>query len=75
MAAVRVRIDLNARDGNGRVPVRMSRADGPMAVGDTVVAYEPDDQVRAPAVVARIAGGFAYLAVAWEEITDDAVAR
>lgn len=49
----------------------MSRADGPVAVGDTVVAHEPDDHVRAPARVVRVAGGFAYLAVAWDEMTDD----
>jgi len=72
VTAVRVRIDLNARDGNGHVPARASRADGPLAVGATVVAYEPDDGVRAPARVARVAGGFAYLTVAWDEMTDDA---
>jgi len=59
VAAGRVRIDLNARDEDGHVPVRMSRAGSPLAAGDTVVAYEPDDHVRAPARVVRVAGGFA----------------
>lgn len=72
--AIRVRIDLNARDENGYVPARLSRADGLMSIGDTVVAYEPDDEVRAPAEVMEIIGDFAYLAVAWDEMTDDAVA-
>lgn len=68
----RVRIDLNTRDENGHTPVRLTRADGPLAVGDTVVAFEPDDGVRAPAQVVRVTGGYAYLDVAWDQMVDDA---
>lgn len=70
--AVRVRVDLNARDADGHVPARLSRADGPIAVGDEVVVYEPDDGVQAPAVVVRVDGGFAYLDVRWGEMRDGA---
>lgn len=72
--AVRIRIDLNARDVHGYVPARLSRANGLMAIGDTVVAFEPDDEVRAPAEVMKIVGDFAYLDVRWNELEDDVVA-
>lgn len=70
---VRVRIDLNARNASGLVPTRASRADGYMAVGDLVVAYEPDDEVAAPARVAQVDDKFVYLDVDWSALADDVV--
>jgi len=37
---VRIEIDLNARDEAGRVPAYLSDADGHVAVGDVVTAFE-----------------------------------
>lgn len=68
---VRIEIDLNARDRSGRVPAYLTDADGHVAVGDTVTAFQPDDEVAAPAVVEEIAHGIAYLAVKWDAMTDD----
>lgn len=68
---VRIRIDLNACDETGHVPVRLADVDGPLLVGDTVVAFEPDDGVKAPALVVRVADGFAYLCVAWDAMGVD----
>ncbi|MGW8875666.1 hypothetical protein [Streptomyces mirabilis] len=68
---MRVEIDLNARDRSGRVPAYLSRADGHIAVGDSVTAFEPEDEVSAPAVVEEISHGIVYLAVKWDAMTDD----
>jgi hypothetical protein len=68
---VRIEIDLNARDRFGRVPAYLTDADGHVAVGDTVTAFESEDEVAAPAVVEEISHGIAYLAVKWEAMTDD----
>ena len=70
---VRVRIDLNARTAEGYVPARKAWADGLLVEGDQVVVFEPDDEVKAPARVAKILGDFVYLDVAWADMTDDAV--
>jgi len=72
---VRVRIDLNARSRDGYVRARASRADGPVAAGDRVVAYEPEDRVAAPAVVVRtdLERGLVYLAVDWAALAEDNV--
>jgi len=71
--AVRVRIDLNARSRDGYVRTRLSRADGPIVLGDDVVAYEPDDRIAAPARVRRIDHdrGLVYLSVDWAQMDDD----
>lgn len=68
---VRIEIDLNARDSQGRVPAYLADADGHVAVGDVVTAFESEDEVAAQAVVKEIAHGVVYLDVAWDEMTDD----
>ncbi|MFF9043328.1 hypothetical protein [Streptomyces parvulus] len=68
---MRIEIDLNARDEAGRVPAYLSDADGHVAVGDTVTAFESEDEVAAPAVVRKIAHGVAYLEVDWTAMSDD----
>src|SRR5689334_7702440 len=73
--AVRVQIDLNARSRDGFVRARLSRADGPVVLGDEIVAYEPEDRIAAPALVMRVdrERGFVYLDVDWAKMDDDPV--
>ncbi|MFF9123176.1 hypothetical protein ACF09J_07740 [Streptomyces sp. NPDC014889] len=68
---MRIEIDLNSRDAEGRVPAFLSDADGHVSVGDLVTAFESEDEVAAPAVVKKIAHGVAYLDVDWDAMTDD----
>ncbi|MDX3294628.1 hypothetical protein PV569_13020 [Streptomyces scabiei] len=69
---MRIEIDLNSRDELGRVPAYLEDANGYIAVGDTVTAFESEDEVAAPALVKKIAHGVAYLEVDWAAMTDDA---
>jgi hypothetical protein len=70
---VRVQIDLNARSRDGYVRARLSRADGPLVLGDEILAYEPEDRIAAPALVKRVDydRGFVYLEVDWDQMDDD----
>lgn len=68
---VRIEIDLNSRDKKGRVPAYLEDADGHISVGDTVTAFESEDEVAAPALVLEVAHGVAYLDVDWSAMTDD----
>ncbi|MEV0483168.1 hypothetical protein AB0I69_21495 [Streptomyces sp. NPDC050508] len=68
---VRIEIDLNSRDEEGRVPAYIEDADGFIQAGDVVTAFESEDEVAAPAVVKKIAHGFAYLDVDWDAMTED----
>lgn len=68
---VRIEIDLNSRNEEGYVPAYLSDADGHISVGDTVTAFESEDEVAAPAHVKRVAHGVAYLDVDWDAMTDD----
>lgn len=68
---VRIEIDLNARDREGLVPAYLSDADGDIALGDTVTAYESEDEVAAPAVVVKVEHGAAFLEVDWAKLDDD----
>ncbi|MER5859802.1 hypothetical protein ABT131_30010 [Streptomyces sp900105245] len=68
---MRIEIDLNSRDALGRTPAYLADADGYVAVGDTVTAFESEDEVAAPAVVREVAHGVAYLDVCWNELRDD----
>lgn len=72
-APVRVQIDLNSRDRRGYVRTRLAHADGPVDVGDEVIAFEPDDQVSANARVIEVdrERGFLYLHVEWDSLDDD----
>lgn len=68
---VRIEIDLNARDENGLVPAYLEDADGYVAVGDVVTAFESEDEVAAPAKVVKVEHGHAFLDVDWNAMTDD----
>ncbi|WP_327403843.1 hypothetical protein OG194_29680 [Streptomyces sp. NBC_01288] len=68
---MRIEIDLNSRNEEGLVPAYLEDADGYVTIGDTVTAFESEDGVAAPAVVRKVAHGFAYLDVDWDAMTDD----
>ncbi|UJW35099.1 hypothetical protein L3Q67_15750 [Saccharothrix sp. AJ9571] len=74
---VRIQIDLNSRSRDGSLVARIADANGPLGVGHSVTAFEPDDEVAAPARVVRIdrERGLTYLDVAWDELADDTPVR
>ncbi|SMG34792.1 hypothetical protein [Agreia pratensis] len=74
MSQVRVEIDLNNIDNMGLTKTRITNAQGIVKKGDIVVAFEPEDEVRASAYVERVdsVGGYIYLIVNRETMTDDA---
>lgn len=67
----RIQIDINFRDPDGHTPAPYA---GPAPeVGEHVVAFEPEDGVRADAVVRSVnpGRGLVVLAVDWDSMTDD----
>ncbi|WP_328632039.1 hypothetical protein [Streptomyces sp. NBC_00356] len=71
---LRLEIDLNDRTPDNLVPAHLP--DGvTVQPGQQVVAYEPEDQVAAPAVVRCLALGQALLDVNWNAMRDDASSR
>lgn len=38
----KIEVDFNALDAEGHVRARLSRSNGPVMVGDEVLAYDPD---------------------------------
>lgn len=71
---VRLEIDLNDRTPDNLVPAHLP--DGvTVQPGQQVVAYEPEDQVAAPAVVRRVELGQALLDVDWNAMRDEASSR
>lgn len=65
----RIRVDFNRMVRNGLVKSSRRRADGPLREGDTVTAYDPDDdEMEFPAVVAQVdeGSGAVFLSVQWE---------
>lgn len=67
----RLQVDLNRRDTAGWTPAKYS---GPRpAAGERVVAFEPEDGVRANAVVVAVdpVRSIAILDVDWSSIRDD----
>lgn len=66
--STRVRVDFNSVTKDGRVKATARRADGPLAEGDSVIAYDPAEHLSHPAVVASIDPdtGRVLLAVDWE---------
>lgn len=74
MYTVRVQIDPNVATDQGLIRALMTRADGFMVEGDVVEAFEPEDAVRWPAVVAKVDGEYAFLSVSWNEMSDDDIA-
>jgi len=68
---VRVRVDFNSRGPRGTVRASLRRADGPVRLGDTVVAYDPhEDDMAFEATVASIdeSGGRVLLDVMWQPV-------
>jgi hypothetical protein len=74
---VRIEVDLNSRGRDGYTFSRLSRASGPVAVGDTVTVFEPDDYVAAPARVVRVdrERDFVFLDVDWSSLDYDVARR
>jgi hypothetical protein len=70
---VRIPVDLNARDRQGRPYGHLSKASGPVAVGDKVLAIEPFDGIIGDATVAEVDEGrdLAWLEVDWHSFRDD----
>jgi hypothetical protein len=67
----RVQVDLNRRNAAGQTPAKYS---GPCpATGERVVAFEPEDGVRASAVVVAVdpVRSIVILDVDWSSIRDD----
>ncbi|MDU0325288.1 hypothetical protein RWH43_00830 [Microbacterium sp. KSW2-21] len=73
MNRTRVEIDLNSLRPDGTTRVRLTRADGPLNVGQMVTAFESEDGVAALALVSRVdsATGSAFLIVNRESMRDD----
>lgn len=73
MKRPRVEIDLNVSNAEGLVRVRIEDLPAGVTEGSEVVAFEPDDEVAAPAEIVRIDHhlGFAYLRVDWDQIAND----
>lgn len=68
----RIEIDLNQRTPDNLVPAWAEDADGPITVGDTVTVFEPEDSVRAIAIVRAVQpGGRVHLLVDWASLEDD----
>lgn len=70
---VRIPVDFNERDRNGRAYGHLAKASGPVAAGDKVLAVEPFDGIMADAVVAEVSEGrgLAWLEVDWRSFRDD----
>jgi hypothetical protein len=70
---VRVTVDLNVRVRGNQAYSTVEDADGPVAVGDKVLAVEQETGVWADATVTEVDGarGLVYLAVDWGSFRDD----
>lgn len=71
----RIQIDINQRDRDGHTPAPYT---GPAPeVGEQVAAFEPEDGVRADAVVLSVNPdrGLVVLDVHWNSMTDDSPAQ
>lgn len=71
---VRIAIDLNERDRQGRSRAPLASASGPVAAGgDEVLVVEPSDGIVGDAVVAEVdeARGLLRLDVDWHSFRDD----
>lgn len=76
MASTRVEIDLNDVDADGLTTALLRDASAPLAVGDEVVAFEPEDYVEAPATVVKVNAehGLVYLRVGWAQMVKSVAA-
>jgi hypothetical protein len=68
----RVRVDFNARDERGLIPVSLARFESDVQVGEVVQAYDGEEGFYGDATVAEIdsAKGFAYLDISWDQLRD-----
>lgn len=69
---MRIQIDINWRDRDGHTPADYTGS--APEVGEHVVAFEPEDGVRADAVVLLVNPdrGLVVLEVDWDSMVDDA---
>ncbi len=68
----RVRVDFNARDERGLIPVSLTRFESHVQAGEVVQAYDGEEGFYGDATVAAIddAKGFAYLDISWDQLRD-----
>lgn len=73
MPIPRVEIDLNDTDADGKTLVFLSDASAPLEVGRMVTAFESEDGVCAPALVASVdsARGIAFIWVDWTSLAQE----
>lgn len=64
----RIWVDFNDRELDGSVPAMARNANGPVAVGDQIVAFD-DDGNTCRAVIVDSYDGFLSLAVSWGTFT------
>lgn len=72
MELIRIEIDLNARTPEGYVPARYHGDITNINVGDSIIAFESEDQVQARAVVVEVdqERKLVYLDVDWSIMND-----
>jgi hypothetical protein len=68
----RVRVDFNARDERGLIPVSLARFESDVQVGEVVQAYDGEEGFYGDATVVEIdnARGFAHLDIGWDQLRD-----
>lgn len=68
----RVRVDFNARDEKGLIPVSLARFESDVQLGEVVQAYDGEEGFYGDATIAEIdnANGFAYLDISWDQLRD-----
>jgi hypothetical protein len=70
---VRIAVDLNVRVRGNQTYSALDDANGPVAIGDKVLAVEPESGIVADARVTDVSEqfGFVYLEVDWHSFRDD----
>ncbi len=68
----RVRVDFNARDERGLVPVPLARLGTETKINDTVEVYDGEEEFFGPVSVVHIDAdrGIAYLDVSWDQLRE-----
>jgi hypothetical protein len=68
----RVRVDFNARDKRGLIPVPLARLSSEAEINDIIEAYDGEEGFFGPASVAHIdtERSLAYIDVAWDQLRD-----
>jgi hypothetical protein len=60
VVTLRVQVDFNSRDGQGRIRVRREKL-GAAAPGDSVIAFDLEDGTECSATLAELSEQFGYL--------------